>query len=179
MSEPATAAGVHEFHRLAQTDPQQALATASRWIAENPSSATAYFSRHQVWLRLGEPQRAISDLNTSIELDPTPTDYRARGDIYRHIGEYKRAIEDYQRGESIAPDEWQADVLPMLYQADTYARLGDERMALAYCARLPNDIWTPGHNDLPSGSKTEIAAELRRRAAAAMPTEGDAPPSGA
>src|SRR5579883_1938939 len=55
----------------------------------------------------------------------------------------------------------------LLYRADCHARLGDEAAALAYCARLPDDFWTPGVYDAPAGSKAEIADELRRIAAKA------------
>jgi hypothetical protein len=61
----------------------------------------------------------------------------------------------------------EADALGLLYKADSYARLGDEASALACCARLPDDFWTPGPNDAPPGYKTEIADELRRLAAEA------------
>ncbi len=76
-------------------------------------------------------------------------------------------MQDYKRGEAIDPGEWRRDAIPLLYQADVYARLGDEANALDCCARLPDHFWTPGHNDLPPGNKVEIAQELRRRAAAA------------
>lgn len=53
----------------------------------------------------------------------------------------------------------------LFYQADTHARLGNESNALAYCARLPDDFWTPGVYDAPGGTKAEVADKLRRIAA--------------
>jgi len=50
-------------------------------------------------------------------------------------------------------------------------RLGgfdDPVTALDCCARLPEDFWTPGLDGAPAGNKAEIAAELRRIAAAAQ-----------
>jgi hypothetical protein len=52
-----------------------------------------------------------------------------------------------------------------LFQADAHARLGDEASALAFCARLLDDFWTPGMNSTPSGGKADIAEKLRRIAA--------------
>jgi tetratricopeptide (TPR) repeat protein len=155
------------FHDLRQADPHKALETASRWIADNPESPTAYFSRHNVWLELGKPVQAMEDLNRAIELKPSSMSYWSRGDLYRQAGDYAQAMQDYKRGEAIDPKKWAEDAFPLLYQADVYARLGDEANALDCCSRLPDHFWTPGHNDLPPGNKAEIADELRRRAAAA------------
>jgi tetratricopeptide (TPR) repeat protein len=166
MNEPVTAEEVLALHKLLRSDPQKYLALANERIARDPEDAQGYFDRHMVWMRLSEPERALEDLVKSIELDPKPVDFRCRGNVYRHIGEYEKALADYARGEAMDPDQWAEDAFPLAFQADTYARLGDEATALAYCARLPDDFWTPGFDDLPPGGKTEIAAELRRRAAA-------------
>jgi tetratricopeptide (TPR) repeat protein len=88
--------------------------------------------------------------------------------VYRHLGEYEKALEDFDRGEAINPKRWEEDVVfGLLYQADTHARLGDETAALACCARLPDDFWTPGIEGAPGGSKAEIADKLRHIAAGA------------
>jgi hypothetical protein len=62
--------------------------------------------------------------------------------------------------------EWEKDIVfSLLYQADTHARLGNETAALACCARLPEDFWTPGIDGAPGGGKADIADALRRIAA--------------
>ena len=92
---------------------------------------------------------------------------------YRHIGEYEKALGDFDRAEAIDPEGWEKDiVLGLLDQADTHARLGNEAAALACCARLPDDFWTPGMNNTPSGGKAEIAETLRRMAADARRGRG-------
>jgi hypothetical protein len=63
------------------------------------------------------------------------------------------------------PAEWRENPFILLYQADAHARLGNEAAALACCARLPDDFWTPGMNNTPSGGKAEIAQKLRQIAA--------------
>jgi len=167
MHEPNTPEEILEDHKILRSDPQRYLQMINDRIAANPNSPHGYFSRHQAWMRLDQPTSALADLDRSIALDPKPTAFWSRANVNRHVGEYEKAIEDYSRREAIDPEQWSRDAFPLIYQADTYARLGDEPMALAYCARLPDDFWTPGHHDLPPGGKIEIADELRRRAAAA------------
>jgi tetratricopeptide (TPR) repeat protein len=155
------------LHKIRRTDPKRYLAITNEWISNDPGDATAYYRRHQVWMDLAEPRKALDDLNSAIAIQPTPTDFRSRGNVYRHLGEYDKALEDYERAETTDPEKWERDAFPLLYQADVHARLGHEAAALSCCARLPDHFWTPGPNNLPSGGKTEIAQELSRRAAAA------------
>jgi len=65
------------------------------------------------------------------------------------------------RGETLDPAEWDGHQVGWLYQADSYARLGDETADPACCARLQDDVWTPGLNGAPAGNKAEIAARLK------------------
>jgi tetratricopeptide (TPR) repeat protein len=167
MREPTTPEEIRGFLDLQRADPHKALKIASQWIADNPESSGAYFTRQDIWLDLGEPSRALEDLTRAIELQPKAISFWARGKVYRGLGDYEMAMQDYKRGEAIDPAAWERDAIPLFYQADVYARLGDEANALDCCARLPDHFWTPGHNDLPPGNKAEIAEELRRRAAAA------------
>lgn len=150
-----------------RSNPQRYLQITNSWIGQDPTSATAYFDRHFAWMHLDEPKRALDDLSKSIELEPSSISFWSRGDVHRNLGEYQLAMDDYRRAEAIDPAKWERDAVPLLYQADVHARLGDEAAALACCARLPDHFWTPGHNDLPPGGKAEIADELRRRAATA------------
>ena len=155
------------MHRILRSDPQRYLRIVNRWIADDPKNASAYFSRHYAWMKIGEPRRALDDMNTVIKLQPDPTSFLLRGQVYRHLGEYEKALQDYNHGEAMDPALWQADAIGLLYQADTHARLGYETAALACCARLPNDFWTPGVHGAPGGGKAAIADKLRSIAAEA------------
>jgi tetratricopeptide (TPR) repeat protein len=115
-------------------------------------------------MKIGEPQRALADLNKVIELAPDQSAFEARGDIYRHLGEYERALRDYQQGEAMNPAEW-AEGYGLLFQADCHARLGDEAAALACCGRMPDDFWTPGMAGAPSGDKAAVIDKLQAIAA--------------
>jgi tetratricopeptide (TPR) repeat protein len=167
IKEPATAEEVLALHKLRRSDPQHYLHVTSEWIEQNPKNSHAYFERHLAWMDLGEPQLALADLKKMIELEPEPVGFVSRGEVYRFLGEYEKAIADYDRAASINPAEWQENPFALLYKADAYARLGDEAAALGCCADLPDDFWTPGTNNTPSGGKADVANKLRQVAAEA------------
>jgi tetratricopeptide (TPR) repeat protein len=162
VKQPRTFDEISALDGILRSDPQRYLRIVNRWIADDPENSRAYFSRHNAWMRIGEPQRALGDLNRAIELKPTPIRFLARAHVYRHLGEYEKAIEDFDRAEAMDPAEWQDGAFGLLFQADTHARLGDQSTALACCARLPDDFWTPGFEGAPGGGKAEIADKLRR-----------------
>jgi tetratricopeptide (TPR) repeat protein len=167
MKEPTTPEEVKVLHDLLRSDPQRYLQIVDQWIAENPSNSHAYFDRHMAWMKLGDPQRALDDLNMVVQIDPKPVAFWARGDVYRRIGEYEKALEDLDRAEAIDPAQWAEDAFGLVSQADCHARLGNEVAALACCARLHDDFWTGSIEGAPGGSKAEIAEKLRVIAAAA------------
>lgn len=80
----------------------------------------------------------------------------------QRLGQYERALEDYNLSEAMNPAEWQEDAMGLLSQVNAHARLGDEASALACCARLPDDFWTPGIKGEPARDKQQIADEVRR-----------------
>jgi hypothetical protein len=65
------------------------------------------------------------------------------------------------------PAKWEEDAFGLLFQADVHARLGDESAALACCARLPENFWTPGLHDAPAGDRAAVAERLKLIAAEA------------
>ena len=170
MKEPATAEELRALHDVLWADPQRYLRIVNGWIEQNPNNSHAYFSRHSAWMRIGEPRRALTDLNKAIELQSQPSamSLMARGEVYRHLGHHEQALVDLDRAEAIDPADWRHGIVfGLLYQADSHARLGNEAAALNCCARLPDDFWTPGLNGAPSGDKAEVAEKLRGIAAAA------------
>jgi tetratricopeptide (TPR) repeat protein len=172
MDEPTTPPGLRAFYDLLRSDPSKALRVASAWIERNPQSSSAYFTRHHVWMDLGETGHALDDINRAIMIEPKQSNIGARGDVFHDIGDYQRAVADYAQAEAIDPTRWAENAFPLLFHADAHARLGDERAALGCCARLPEHFWSPGIHGTPRGYKTQIAEELKRRAAAARPEGG-------
>ena len=162
VKEPTTPEEVKVLHELLRSDPQRYLRVVNEWIAQNPRNSHAYFDRHLAWMKLGDAQRALDDVNKVIELAPEPVAFVMRGEVYRSLGEYQKALTDYAHAEALDPEEWQDNGFCLLYQADAHAHLGNEPASLACCARLRDDFWTPGMNNTPSGGKAEIAQKLRQ-----------------
>jgi tetratricopeptide (TPR) repeat protein len=169
MKQPTTMNEIMGMHKILRSDPHRYLRIVNEWIRQNPQNHQAYFSRHLVWEKIGAPREAIDDLDKVAKLEPKPNPitFLARAHVYRHLGQYDKAIEDFNRGEAIDPKEWRDTAFGPFFQADTYARLGNEAAALAYCALLPDNFWTPGFEGAPGGGKAEIADKLRQIAAEA------------
>jgi tetratricopeptide (TPR) repeat protein len=167
MKKPDTEDDLRELHNILRDDPNRYLQIVNEWIANDPSDASAYFDRHYAWKRLEKLDLALSDINKSIELEPDPIAFLSRAQVYRQIGDHEKALEDYSRIEREDPVLWRENWLGLLYQADSYAHLGNLGDALRCWELLPNDFWTPGMNDAPPGNKMEIQEELLRISAAA------------
>lgn len=165
MQEPTSAEEVLALHRLRRADPQRFLEIVNAWLQENPQNSRAYFKRHFVWNDIGEPRRALDDLNKVVALDPTPAAFCARGMVHRRLGDHENALADFRRGEAMDPKGWQDALVTLLFQADSLAHVGDEANALDCCALLPDGFWTPGFEGAPGGGKAEIAETLRHIAA--------------
>jgi len=168
IKEPTTEEELLALHNLRESDPLRYIEIASDWIRNNPDNAYAYFGRHIAWLNLNNRDRALDDINTSIELESDPISRNSRAEVYREIGDHENAIEDYENVRLTHPILWQEDWLSRLYQADSYAHLGNLTDALKCWELLPDDICTPGPNGAPPGNKAEIACELCRVAASAQ-----------
>lgn len=168
IKQPSSEAEIKELHNILRHDPHRYLDIVNSWIEADPSDVEAYFDRHFAWMELGQPWRAIEDMNRVIGAQGNQIEFITRGEIYRELGDHARALEDFARGEAIDPAEWEAHQVTLLYQADSHAKVGDLGAALACCARLQDDFWTPGLSGAPAGGKAEIAAALRDIAAEAV-----------
>src|SRR5262249_11244139 len=124
MQEPTTPEEVFELQRLRRADPQRYLEIVNRWLQENPQNARAYFKRHFVWSEMGDPRRALGDLDKVIELAPSQPAFFARGMVHRQLGDHAKALIAFQRGETMGKDEWQKHAVTLFFQADSYAKVG-------------------------------------------------------
>ena len=162
---------IEREHRLLRSDPRRYLALLNGRIRNDPADPQGYFGRHFAWLKLGQRERALQDLNIAIGLDPTEmTSFFMRGDVLRGLGRYAEAIDDLNRAFALDNNNWIGSI-GLLTRADCHARLGNEAAALSDAAALPNDHWLPGFNDLPGGNRDQVIAELRRRVATASDDE--------
>lgn len=169
MEYPETEEKILEAHNIYRANPHRYLTMANQWVRDHPQMSGAYFSRHFGWMAIGEPWKALEDMNIAIELEPDWISFVSRGGIHRHLGAYEQALADYGRAEAMMMDaaDWEDYGFGLLYQADCHARLGNEEAALACCARLRADFWTPGIRGTPPGGKAQIAAKLGAMAAEA------------
>ncbi len=174
MKDPTTPDELKTLQNIRRTDPQRYFKIVEGWLNENPNNRFAYLDRHFAWMNLGEPHRALDDMNKVVELNPDADAFFLRGEVFRHLGEYETALDDFDRSERMMPGEWEDLGFGLLFQADCHARLGDEDKALACCERLPEDFWTPGIFDAPGGDKTAVAPQLRLIAAEAHRRRGEA-----
>ena len=148
---------------LLRSDPEKYLELAEEFVRQNPDSRHAYFCRHQAWTHLGERELALADLDKALSLEQHHVTYRARGRLLRDMNRYDEAIEDFNKSEAMNPEAWLGGFGP-LFRADCHARLGNPEAALADCATLRDDHWTPGVSGTPAGDKAEVTAEIRRLA---------------
>jgi tetratricopeptide (TPR) repeat protein len=167
MEERTLPEGVFDLSGMLESDPEGLVEMMNELIRENPDSPHYHWDRHLAWMALGDPWRALDDINKSIKFGTDPWTYMWRGEVYRYLGDYVAALEDYARIE--AEGLLSSDTVGnwLLCQADCHARLGDEAAALACCARMPDDFVNTDMKNAPAGDKEDIAAELRRLAAEA------------
>lgn len=148
-------------YALLRSDPERFLEICNRHIEQNPMDSDGYYDRHNAWAKLGQFDLALADLATSLALKPDFTTYRSRGYLLRKLGRYREAIADFDTAEAMEPEEW-PDGFHLGFRADCHARLGNEAAAMADCARIPDDHWTPAVLGMPGGNKQQLTAELRR-----------------
>jgi tetratricopeptide (TPR) repeat protein len=119
---------------LQNQDYERAILDISLYILLNPTSSEAHFLRSVSYLRSGELDTALADINAAIRFAPEdlfPADYRAA--LVTTRGEVNLAREDFDAAEA---DYTQAIAIDstserFLARADFYARRDDLDAALA------------------------------------------------
>ena|SRR5579862_557624 len=151
---------------LLKSNPVEYLRLANEVVRQHPRDPNAYFSRHHAWTELGKPELALADLDRSLELERHGVTYAARGLLLHGLGRFREAIDDFNASQAMDEGDWMG-CFGHLYRADCYARLGEVERALADCAMLREDHWTPGPFGLPKGSKSDVIAQIKYIAAVA------------
>jgi tetratricopeptide (TPR) repeat protein len=160
---------------LLRSDPEKFLEIAQQFVAQNPDDPTGYFTRHRAWTHLGQMELALADLDRSLALEKHYTTYEARGNLLRRMGRYLEAVADFNTSETLDRETWLGGFGP-LFRAECHARLGNLDAALADCATLPDDHWTPGIHEAPAGNKRDVTTRIRWLAAAALQASQKHPP---
>jgi tetratricopeptide (TPR) repeat protein len=108
-----------------------ALTNVNAAIKLNSTYVDAYYLRASIYEKQGDIEKALSDYNKIIELEPNGKGieivYSNRATIYLKKGESVKAIEDFNKAAAIAPNSWQ------IYNQRAIAKLqkGDIEDALA------------------------------------------------
>jgi lipoprotein NlpI len=90
--------------------------------------AIKYYNRGTEFNEKGDDDRAISDYNQAISLDPKYVSaYNNRGNAYKNKGNYDRAIADYSEAIRLNPDY----VLAYKNRGNAYNEKGDNDRAIA------------------------------------------------
>lgn len=90
---------MHEFFRLALDCYKRAEELGYR-------TAQFYYHRGEVYLNLGQPARALDDLNKSIKIDPKRGSWiwATRAVAHEDLGNRKQALSDIQQAVTLEPD---------------------------------------------------------------------------
>jgi tetratricopeptide (TPR) repeat protein len=152
---------------LRYSNPEGYLELAHEVVRQNPTDHRAYFCRHQAHSALGRHDLALADVEKAIALSEAhPLLHNARGVVLRELNRHEEAVEEFSRSREIAPEAW-VSIFGALFRAHSHALLGNLAEALADCAALRDDHWTPGLLGAPSGNKKEVTEEIHRLALAA------------
>lgn len=112
----------------------------SRHIAENPRDAVALLARGKVRFEKGDHDRAIADLDRSLELAPDSEALTIRGFAWKRKGDKDRAMADFNEAIRINPKE----ALAWRVRGATWAGKADYQKALAdYTESLRADPENP------------------------------------
>jgi Tfp pilus assembly protein PilF len=96
MNKPETEEELLADHKLQRSDPRRYIQIANEWIRKNPRKANGYFRRHFAWLQLGEPQKALDDINKAIAIEPDQVSVHRRAKVYRKMGEHRKAYRRFR-----------------------------------------------------------------------------------
>jgi len=109
--------------QLLRREVEQLLGTPKDWLI--------YCHRARIYLRMGEPDKAIADYNKALELKPKDHYlYRLRGDVRRQLKQWDQAVEDYSVAIRLKPA-----VRDLCSRAGVYGVLGEYEKAEADARR--------------------------------------------
>lgn len=81
-----------------------ALKYFNAFLRKNPSDLRALMRRVKIYIDSKNYERALNDLNTIIDLNPSEEYIGFRGLVLRHLGQYEEALKNYNRALDLNPD---------------------------------------------------------------------------
>lgn len=97
-------------------------------ISSNPSNAKLYYARGDIYLQVGEYDKAIADYDKAVSLEPqNPEMFIARGCVYVSMGDLTSAVADFDRAIAVKPTH----AMAYANRGAAYSKLGDVERAIA------------------------------------------------
>ena len=107
LASSAMAASQRDIRDCEASDPDRSIAGCTRALASGGmrSPAAAFYNRGIAWADKGEFDRAITDYNEAIRIDPKyASAYHNRANAWKEMGEYDRGIADLDEAIRLSPD---------------------------------------------------------------------------
>lgn len=122
---PAEEAVLAARQALARGDSAQAVAIATKLIADEPKNPAAYAARAGIYDSLREFAKAVDDYNRVVELAPESlVAYQRRGEDQFRLGHFPQSVADFDKVVELAParepHHWQRGI--SLYYAGEFRR---------------------------------------------------------
>jgi lipoprotein NlpI len=145
-------------------DNDRAIADFSEAIRVDPKYALAYRNRSNVYRAKGDIDRALADYGKVVDLNPTASNYRARGLLYFGQADFTNASGDFLRSINLRDDSY-----AMLFRFLARSRAGESAASEleANAGRLKNKEWPYAVVELYLGRREPAAT----RDAAGTPEE--------
>ena len=88
------------FYYESKQDFEKALDYVNKALICNPKDGDSLDTRANIYNAIGEYDKALADINYSIELKPTPIHYKTRAKIYENLNEPAKAKEDLAKAKN-------------------------------------------------------------------------------
>lgn len=85
------------FYYESKQDFEKALDYANKALICNPKDGDSLDTRANIYNAIGEYDKALADINYSIELSPTPIHYKTRAKIYENLNEPEKQKNTWQK----------------------------------------------------------------------------------
>ena len=96
-------------------------------ISCNPSNAKLYYARGDIYLQVGEYDKALADYDKAVSLEPqNPEMFIARGCVYVSMGDLTSAVADFDRAIAVKP----TNAMAYANRGAAYSKLGDVQRAI-------------------------------------------------
>lgn len=116
---------------------QRAFADYNKALALMPYMAEAYTNRGNLYYKIGEFEKAVSDFSEALNYAPSAMFYYNRGRGYHALRDYELSIADYSKALSLN----KTDFLTYLNRGNVYLDMGEYELAISdYTEAIKIDV---------------------------------------